>query len=291
MIAMVGEERYGTYFRGFTQKFWGVDPSALLQDLAAKKIRVTDEHEPFFGDMASYRPVPGFREFVRSLAHGLPVLHDSVLGLDIKHDRILHVHCERQGALRADRFVSTLRPDVLLGCNTLHVRGLTLVYAAVRAQAPFFGEEHIWWGYFPNHHAFTRITDMSRACCIDGCPVHLLCFEFPVDPHDVRCDSDFIQEARNFLGSSSISADQILSSHAVHVRDQAPVPSKANAHALRDVTEKLHSLANLFPIGRFGRFEFSWMKDGIGQGIALAEALSGPDECKFLKWTTGWSSF
>ena len=270
MVSMAGRAVYERFFRNFTEKFWGVDPRQLRPELASEKIRITEGHEPFFGDLASYRPVGGFREFLRSVVAGVPVLHDTVVRMVLRDGHVRHAVCEGAGEVAARQYVSTLRPDLLFGKNSLHVRGLVLVYVVLGPKAPFFTSDRVWWGYFPNHHSFTRVTDMTQACCLPGDAPRFLSFEFPTDAKEVRSDLDFIGEVRTFLRSCGVSNSSISETTCVRIEEQAPVPSSRNEALLRQFSEQLDPLTNLHRVGRFGRFQFLWMRDVVSQGIASA---------------------
>ena len=273
MLAIAGRQLYDRFFKNFTKKFWGVDPRQLKPDIVSSKIRIAKGHEPFFGDKVCYRPGGGFREFLRSVTLGVPILHDRIKHIAVKNGLVSYALCAETGKIEARQYVSTLRPDLLIGENRLHLRGLVLVFAVLDMEVPFFENEKVFWGYFPNHHDFTRVTDMTLACCILNDVYRVLCFEFPTDHTDVRLNSVFIHEALEFLTSCGISKSCISEMNAVRIDEQAPVPSFRNKTMLRDFSKQFDGLANLHRIGRFGTFEFLWMRDVILQGIATADRI------------------
>ena len=70
VVARVGRELYETFFRGYTRKQWGLDPSELHAQVCARiPLRVNDD-DRYFGDSFQCMPADGFTAmFSRLLDH------------------------------------------------------------------------------------------------------------------------------------------------------------------------------------------------------------------------------
>jgi len=270
--SIVGEELYARYFEGFTRKFWGVSPERLSGDWISKKIRVENGHAPFFGGKAVYRPRGGFGRLLRNLTAGLKVIRDRVVGLAIGGSVVSAVVCREAGQLTARAFVSTLRPDVLLGEASLRIRGLVLVYVAVRSATSPFSSARVHWGYFPNHYAFTRLTDMNKSCQLSSAIPRILCFEFPVWSDGAATTESCEKEAAEFLRNYYVGSDIVVMS-SERVPEAYPVLSMDDEAKLRDIEIYLDSFQNLFRVGRFGEFRLAWMADAVERAAAVGEEV------------------
>jgi UDP-galactopyranose mutase len=74
VVSKVGRELYETFFRGYTRKQWGLDPSELDKSVTARVPTRTNRDDRYFGDEYQYMPKHGYtRMFERMLAH--PNIH------------------------------------------------------------------------------------------------------------------------------------------------------------------------------------------------------------------------
>ena len=78
LLEMVGPEAYARYYKHYSIKYWGIDPSGLGCDFVKAKIRLADHHEPFFGEEASYRPQAGFGRLVEQLTPEVVITGEAV---------------------------------------------------------------------------------------------------------------------------------------------------------------------------------------------------------------------
>ena len=273
IVGLVGRVLYEVYFQNFSKKFWGVEPRTLRPDWAPKKIRVTAQHEPFFGDGECYRPCRGFGPLVKDLFEGIPIHNDTVVSLTFSKDKVKEALCRDAGPMRASHFVSTIRPDVLLGTRDLHVRGVTLVYAILAEADALFSNDRVYWTYFPNHYHFTRLTDMTKACVLPSSSPRILCFEFPDDSPSQRSEIRAVEEARWFLSQPGPAKRDVVDCVAFSLPEATPVPSRENARRLARIDKRLTTVTNLTRIGRFGSFTFSWLRDAVVSGLRAAERI------------------
>ncbi|MCG7360320.1 UDP-galactopyranose mutase [Roseomonas sp. ACRSG] len=70
VVSRVGRELYEKFFRGYTRKQWGVDPSELDKSVTARVPTRTSEDDRYFTDRFQYMPAQGYtRMFERMLNH------------------------------------------------------------------------------------------------------------------------------------------------------------------------------------------------------------------------------
>lgn len=70
VVSTVGRELYEKFFRGYTRKQWGVDPSMLSKSVTARVPTRTDRDDRYFGDSFQNMPASGYtRMFQRMLDH------------------------------------------------------------------------------------------------------------------------------------------------------------------------------------------------------------------------------
>ena len=70
VVGRVGRELYETFFRGYTRKQWGMDPSELDKSVTARVPTRTDRDDRYFTDSFQYMPLHGFtRMFENMLDH------------------------------------------------------------------------------------------------------------------------------------------------------------------------------------------------------------------------------
>ncbi|HET7541972.1 MAG TPA: UDP-galactopyranose mutase [Polyangiaceae bacterium] len=70
VVNQVGVELYEKFFRGYTRKMWGLDPSELHSSVAARIPTRTNRDDRYFTDTYQAMPLYGFtRMFERMLAH------------------------------------------------------------------------------------------------------------------------------------------------------------------------------------------------------------------------------
>jgi UDP-galactopyranose mutase len=68
VVSTVGRELYEKFFRGYTRKQWGVDPSQLSKSVTARVPTRTDRDDRYFGDTFQQMPAGGYtRMFHRML--------------------------------------------------------------------------------------------------------------------------------------------------------------------------------------------------------------------------------
>jgi UDP-galactopyranose mutase len=72
VVSVVGRELYEKFFRGYTRKQWGLDPSELDKSVTARVPTRTNQDDRYFGDEFQYMPKRGYtRMFENMLDHPL----------------------------------------------------------------------------------------------------------------------------------------------------------------------------------------------------------------------------
>jgi len=70
VVSRVGRELYEKFFRGYTRKQWGIDPSDLDKSVTARVPVRTNRDDRYFADEFQYMPLDGYtRMFERMLDH------------------------------------------------------------------------------------------------------------------------------------------------------------------------------------------------------------------------------
>jgi len=70
VVATVGRELYEKFFRGYTRKQWGIDPSELDKSVTARVPMRTNEDDRYFGDTYQFMPAGGYTKmFEKMLNH------------------------------------------------------------------------------------------------------------------------------------------------------------------------------------------------------------------------------
>jgi len=70
VVSRVGRDLYEKFFRGYTRKQWGMDPSELDKSVTARVPVRTNRDDRYFGDTFQYMPARGYtRMFERMLDH------------------------------------------------------------------------------------------------------------------------------------------------------------------------------------------------------------------------------
>lgn len=90
VVSAVGRELYEKFFRGYTRKQWGLDPSELDKSVTSRVPTRTNTDDRYFGDKFQAMPAEGYtRMFERMLDH--PNI-DLLLGVDYREARGAYPH-------------------------------------------------------------------------------------------------------------------------------------------------------------------------------------------------------
>ena len=170
IVSRVGRELYDKFFRNYTRKQWGLDPSELDASVTARVPVRTNRDDRYFTDAYQSMPRHGYtRMFERMLAHpNIKILLNADYR-DVK-DLVPHRHLIFSGPV--DEYF-----DYCFG--RLPYRSLRFHWETrdvpVAQPAPVIN--------YPNDHLYTRVTEMKYLSGQEH-PKTSLVYEFPTDQGD-----------------------------------------------------------------------------------------------------------
>jgi len=153
VVSRVGRDLYEKFFRGYTRKQWGLDPSELDASVTARVPTRTSRDDRYFTDTYQAMPLHGYtRMFERMLAH--PGIHVMV-GTDYRD--IVHLlpwkHMVYTGPI--DAFFEHRHGQ--LPYRSLHFEHVTVQPPAGRETVQPVGTVN-----HPNDHLYTRVTEFKH---------------------------------------------------------------------------------------------------------------------------------
>jgi UDP-galactopyranose mutase len=165
IVSKVGRELYETFFRGYTRKQWGLDPSQLDSTVAGRIPVRTNRDDRYFTDQFQAMPLHGYtRMFSRMLDHPRIKV---MLNTDYR---------EIVDTVPFDRMVYTGPIDAFFNYRfgPLPYRSLNFKFETHRAEAL----QPTGTMNYPNDHAYTRTTEFKH---LTGQKHEMtsLCYEFP----------------------------------------------------------------------------------------------------------------
>jgi UDP-galactopyranose mutase len=95
VVGKVGRELYEKFFRGYTRKQWGVDPSELDKAVTARVPTRTNDDDRYFGDSFQYMPRHGYtRMFENMLDHpNIKIMLNAdfrEISHEVEYDRLIY---------------------------------------------------------------------------------------------------------------------------------------------------------------------------------------------------------
>jgi UDP-galactopyranose mutase len=153
VVAKVGRDLYNKFFRGYTRKQWGLDPSELDASVAARVPTRTNRDDRYFTDTFQAMPLHGYTRLFEAL-----LAHDNIhvmLGTDYRD--VVHVvpwkHLVYTGPI--DAFFDHRHGR--LPYRSLDFEHVTLAPPAGRTHVQPVGTVN-----HPNDHAYTRVTEFKH---------------------------------------------------------------------------------------------------------------------------------
>jgi UDP-galactopyranose mutase len=67
VVSQVGRDLYEKFFRGYTRKQWGVDPSQLDKSVTSRIPVRTNQDDRYFGDQFQYMPLHGYTRMFENM--------------------------------------------------------------------------------------------------------------------------------------------------------------------------------------------------------------------------------
>lgn len=153
VVARVGRDLYNKFFRGYTRKQWGLDPSELDASVTARVPTRTNRDDRYFADTYQAMPLHGYtRMFERMLAH--PNIH-VMTGTDYRD--IVHLvpwkHMVYTGPV--DAFFEHRH-------GKLPYRSLQFEHVTVQPQEGSGFVQPVGTINHPNDHGYTRVTEFKH---------------------------------------------------------------------------------------------------------------------------------
>jgi UDP-galactopyranose mutase len=170
VVSTVGRELYEKFFRGYTRKQWGVDPSELNKSVTARIPTRTNRDDRYFTDSFQAMPLHGYtRMFERMLAN--PAIR-IMLQADFRDIR---------DTVRFNRLIYTGPVDEFFGWRygRLPYRSLRFEHRTLD-QAQF---QPVAVVNYPQTEAFTRITEYKHLTGQTAAKTSLT-YEYPTDEGD-----------------------------------------------------------------------------------------------------------
>lgn len=150
VVNAVGQDLYEKFFRGYTRKQWGLDPSQLASSVAARIPTRTNRDDRYFTDTFQKMPADGYTKmFERMLDHRNIRVETGVDFFGIR-DRV-----------RSDHIVYTGPVDAFYAyCyGRLPYRSLRFEHEHLADTAQY---QSVGTVNFPNDHDFTRVTEFKH---------------------------------------------------------------------------------------------------------------------------------
>ncbi|HEX2178153.1 MAG TPA: UDP-galactopyranose mutase [Actinomycetota bacterium] len=170
VVSRVGRELYEKFFRGYTRKQWGLDPSQLDSMVTARVPVRTNRDDRYFSD--SYQAMP---------LHGYTRMFENMLD----HDNIkVLLNCdyrEVEGMIPYDQMIYTGPVD-----EFFDFRYGKLPYRSLRFQFETVNQEWVQpvaVVNYPNEHLYTRVTEFKHLSGQEHRKSTLV-YEYPQDEGD-----------------------------------------------------------------------------------------------------------
>jgi UDP-galactopyranose mutase len=170
VVSKVGRELYEKFFRFYTRKQWGMDPSELDKSVTSRIPVRTDRNDRYFGDRFQFMPAEGFtRMFERMLDH--PNI-TTMLASDYRAVR---------DQLRARRVIFTGPIDEYFDHRFGRLPYRSLAFEHVTLDAEW--HQPVAVVNYPQTHPYTRVTEYKHLTG-QRHPKTALSYEYPCDRGD-----------------------------------------------------------------------------------------------------------
>lgn len=170
VISRVGRELYEKFFRGYTRKQWGLDPSELDASVTARIPTRTTRDDRYFTDTYQAMPLHGYtRMFERMLSHpNIKVM----LNTDYR---------EIEKHIPFREMIYTGPVDAFFGYVYGKLPYRSLDFRHETLSIPAF--QPVGTVNYPNEHAYTRVTEFKRLTGQEH-PKTSVVYEYPRDAGD-----------------------------------------------------------------------------------------------------------
>jgi UDP-galactopyranose mutase len=170
VVSKVGRELYEKFFRNYTRKQWGMDPSELDASVTARVPTRTNRDDRYFTDRYQAMPLHGYtRMFERMLAHP-----DIKVMLNTDYREILD-------EVEFREMVYTGPVDEFFDCRHGKLPYRSLEFRHETVNAPVFQPAPVV--NYPNEHPYTRVTEFKYLTGQEH-PKSAIVYEVPCDGGD-----------------------------------------------------------------------------------------------------------
>lgn len=170
VVSTVGRDLYEKFFRGYTRKQWGLDPSELASSVTARIPTRTNRDDRYFGDQFQKMPADGYSAmFARMVDH--PLI-DTALGVD---------YAAIKGSVPFRRMIFTGPVDEYFDhrLGKLPYRSLSFRHETLNKE----WHQPVAVVNYPQTEAFTRVTEYKHLTGQKHAKTSLS-FEFATDDGD-----------------------------------------------------------------------------------------------------------
>jgi UDP-galactopyranose mutase len=170
VVSRVGRELYEKFFRNYTRKQWGMDPSELDASVTARVPTRTNRDDRYFTDRYQAMPLHGYtRMFERMLAHP-----DIKVMLNTDYREILD-------EVEFREMIYTGPVDEFFDCRYGKLPYRSLEFRHETVNAPVFQPAPVV--NYPNEHPYTRVTEFKYLTGQEH-PKSAIVYELPCDGGD-----------------------------------------------------------------------------------------------------------
>jgi UDP-galactopyranose mutase len=231
VVSTVGRELYEKFFRGYTKKQWGVEPSLLDKSVTARVPMRTNTDDRYFGDKYQFMPAAGYtRMFERILDHP---------NIKVMLDTDYH---EVKSSLRYRRVIFTGPLDEFFGhrYGELPYRSLSFKHVTLAKKK----HQAVAVVNYPQTNDYTRVTEYKHLTGQEH-PKTTISYEYPSDKGDpfypVPCPQNaelFKRYERLALRSTGVWFVGRLATYRYYNMDQVIGQALATFRRIDAATEK-----------------------------------------------------
>jgi len=307
IVSQFGRKLYEMFFKTYSEKLWGIPCSELDADFAAQRIRGfslgaavlaamgvgAGRHKtladvfayPLGGSGAAYhRMADAVMQRGGTITRSCPISRVLVSG-----GRVCGIERADGQRVACDHVVSTMPltllvksleavPAPVLDCvERLRFRNTILVYLRIRATALFPDQ---WLYIHSSHVAVGRITNFRNWVPGLAGDDHstVLALEYWAYDEDAMWSADdaaLIQRAERELAQIGLlGAAVVMAGHVIRLPRCYPVYAKGYRATLAPVITYLRTIANLWPIGRYGAFKYNNQDHSLLMGLLAADNIT-----------------
>jgi protoporphyrinogen oxidase len=303
-----GRRLYDNFFRGYSEKLWGIPCHHLDADFAAQRIRKLSLYEVVRSTLGNGRgnghatlvdrfayPLAGTGSIYSRMADAINIqggsvhLNTPVLRVAPRADGMLDIELLSGKRHAYPHIVSTMPLTHLVGalpgvpravmdaCSRLHYRNTIVVYLRIEARSLFPDQ----WVYIHDPKlAVGRITNFRNWIpeLYGDNPGTILALELWLDQESAswsQPDAFHIERACQDLHRTGLlHGAQITASHAVRVPFCYPVYRLGYKNHVQIIRNYLKTIPGLDAIGRCGSFKYNNQDHSILMGILVAEKIA-----------------